>query len=117
MSTSIIKLRGYKMKILILSILLMSCSTPRLHKDVEVGNEATTMMQCKVLCDSPEKVYGYSKSDLNCQCQRPVERGPAANYSPVLKFQVNDSSDEAIRKGVMSQLLNGKMLISTVKGE
>lgn len=103
-------------KLLLLMVLLSACaSKPELHKDVELGNESNNMMQCKILCDK-NKVYNFSQDSLNCQCTPPVNT-TQNQVSPVLRFEVvNSSNNEEVTKGVMGQLLNGKVLISNIKG-
>ncbi len=101
--------------IFLLSIVLTGCATNKMHKDVEVGNEAVPMMQCRVLCDD-DKVYAYTKNGLKCQCQKPVEN---TQVSPVLRFEVinkTGQNDSKVSRGVMTQLLNGKTIISSVPG-
>lgn len=110
-----------KYAIIIAGLLLAGCAgTPKLHKDVELGNESNSMMQCKILCDGTDKPYAFTGSGVACQCQRPVE--PKAevatqNLTPIMRFEVvnkTGQSDEVVSRGVAGQLLNGKMLISTV---
>lgn len=111
-----------KYALLIAGLMLAGCSsTPKLHKDVELGNESASMMQCKILCDGTDKPYAFTGSGIQCQCQRPVEpkaeAGVTQNMTPVMRFEVVNStgqSSEVVSRGVASQLLNGKMLISTV---
>lgn len=108
-------------RILVLAMVLTGCAgTPKLHKDVELGNESNNMMQCKILCDGTDKPYAFTGSGVQCQCQRPIEPKAEAitqNMTPVMRFEVvnkTGQSDEVVSRGVASQLLNGKMLISTV---
>lgn len=103
--------------LVIFLVTLAGCSSSQLRKDVELGNESNHMMQCKILCDGKEKPYAFNESDLNCQCQRPVERGIAGETSPVLRFEIvapqNQSGYDSVR-GVMGQMVNGKNLMSVV---
>lgn len=98
---------------------LVACSsTPKLHKDVELGNESNVMMQCKILCDGTDKPYAFSDNGLQCQCQRPVAP-EITQINPVQRYEIvstGGQSNETISKGVMTQLLNGKTIISGVKG-
>jgi hypothetical protein len=104
------------MKYMILSfVLLTGCAGRQLHNDVEVGNTAAVMMQCKILCDGTDKPYAFNDNGLNCQCQRPIERAPATE-TPILRFEIvapQGSSENSVR-GVMGQMSNGKSLMSVV---
>lgn len=107
------------MRYLVLSLaLLTGCSSQQLHSDVEVGNTAAVMMQCKILCDGNEKPYAFNDAGINCQCQRPVERAPAAE-TPILRFEIvapQGSSENSVR-GVMGEMINGRKLMSVVPSE
>lgn len=109
------------MRNLFILILLTGCAgTPKLHEDVELGNESNNMMQCKILCDGSDKPYAFTGNGIACQCQRPIESKSEIsqdNNTPILRFEVvnkNGQSNEVVSRGVAGQLLNGKMLISTV---
>jgi hypothetical protein len=102
-------------KLLLAALLLTGCASNQLHKDVEIGNEAVKMMQCKILCDGKDKPYGFSEADLNCQCQRPVDRN-IASESPILRFEIvapKGSGEQSVR-GVMGDMVNGKRIMSVV---
>lgn len=108
-------------KFLVLALMLTGCAgTPKLHEDVELGNESNHMMQCKILCDGSDKPYAFTGSGVACQCQRPIEpkiEATAVASSPIIRFEVvntTNQSSEVVSRGVAGQLLNGKMLISTV---
>lgn len=104
----------------LLGILIMNsaCSTTSqsirdMEQEVNIGEDLEKeMMQCRVLCNA-DKVYAYTNKGLKCQCQRPAEAN--ASPAPILRFEVAEGASEASYKGVMGQLLNGKVLISTVK--
>lgn len=99
-------------KILIIgSLIFTACSTPKLHKDVKLGNESNEMMQCKILCDSNEKPYAFSNNGLKCQCRTPVQE-LNVNSSPIVKFEIS-SENESV-KGVMGKLMDGRKIMSIV---
>lgn len=100
----------------LLSMSVSGCASNPMHKDVEVGNEAVPMMQCRVLCDA-DKVYSFTNAGLLCQCQRPV-REPAET-SPIIRFEVinkTGQNDSEAARGVMTRLRDGKTIISSVPG-
>lgn len=102
------------MKKLIISLGILgltACSTPKLHKDVKLGNESNDMMQCKILCDSNEKPYAFTNNGLKCQCQVPVAEGRAIS-GPVIRFEVVSEKDGI--KGVMGDLMDGRRIMSVV---
>lgn len=95
----------------LLGLFAVGCaSTPKemLHADVEVGNKAVVMMQCKVLCDD-NKVYAFTDNGIKCQCKAPVQQP-----QQVFRFELGKNANETAYKGVMSNLSNGKTLMSVV---
>lgn len=97
--------------LILISLFVMGCSTSpkeQLHLDVEIGNTAVKMMQCKVLCDDA-KVYAYTKDGLKCQCKT-----PAPPVQQIMRFELGASANETAYKGVMTDLSNGRTLMSVV---
>ena len=101
-----------------LSVFVSGCSTSQSIKDmkqeVEVGDDLEShMMQCRVLCNA-DKVYAFTDRGLKCQCKTPVVD---SKTSPVMRFEVVNKTGQnntTAARGVMTQLLNGKTVISAV---